>query len=98
MSRLLAFMYVSSFSVAWVICRARATMRDGDCSEALSAAATLGAGAGAPLASASFCRSEEDRAEKDRRFCFLTSASVLAGELDWKRELNLNLDIFRVSL
>jgi hypothetical protein len=84
-----------------VIFWAKATIRDGDCcSGAVSdlATLTLGAGAGTPFVSTSFCRREDDRAEKDRRFCFLVSASAAAldEELEWKSELNLNLLILTV--
>jgi hypothetical protein len=89
--RFFDFMYVSSFSVALVIFWASATIRDVDCSGAVSGSATLVVGDAAPLASLSLLRREDDRAEKDRRACFLTSASPFVGELEWKKELNLSL-------
>src|SRR5690606_31767229 len=75
MGRLFAFMCVSSFSVALVICWARAIIRDVDCSGAVSVSVLAGFVA-VPFASTSFWR-RADRAEKERRFCFLASASAL---------------------
>jgi hypothetical protein len=94
MGRLFAFMCVSSFSVALVICWARAIIRDVDCSGAVSVLAGFVA---VPFVSPSFWR-RADRAEKERRFCFLASASALDGELEWKKELNLNLDMLKLAV
>jgi hypothetical protein len=78
-----------------VIFWAKAIIREVDCSGGVSVLAAFGAGAAAPFVSTSLCRRDE-KAEKDRRFCFLISASVGDEELlEWNSELNLSLAILK---
>jgi hypothetical protein len=91
MAILLSFIYVSSFSVSLAISRARVTIRDGDCVEAVSALLGCAGDTATPFVAEFLPRSEADTAENECLFCFFVSLS--AGVVDEGLRLNQELSL-----